>query len=241
MTSDLPLPLIKTPEPLAASPLQTVFLNAGLDVKEGQMLWLGSDESFQRYRLLQPAGHSFEIKIISFISEDEKIIFRAFQDWFAAAIRKVSDAVRGYYTFDVLQFEVGDAPWSWSEFSLLLIAHAKKLGVGERQLIQFGALWGVLHKRTEADFGRVESKLALHFCKPSPEALMRFVKKQSTQQALAAPDLRVVFRDLSRSALCSTQADFELLAADIRLKTTGILSAGNTLYWHPGSKQCLRV
>ena len=240
MTADLPLPLIKNPEPLPVPSLQAVFFNAGIDVKEGEMLWLGNDESAQRYRLIQATGESLEIKMVAFISEEEKIIFRAFQDWFAAAIRKVSDAVRGYYTFEVLQFEVGDAPWSWSEFSLLLIAHAKKLGVGERQLIQFGALWGVLHKRTEADFGRVESKLALHFCKPSIEALTRFIKKQCSQSPLAS-NLWIAFRDLSRTAFCPAQADFELLATEIRLKNAAALSSGNTFYWHPGSKLCLRA
>ncbi len=239
MTSDLPPPVIKSPEPFATPQLQFLFSQAGIDLQTAELFWAGSDEARQLYRLINSDGSGSEMTVISFVAEDEKIIFRAFQDWFAAAIRKVSDASRGYYTFDVLQFEVSDAPWSWNDFTALIIAHAKKLAVGERQIIQFGALWGVLHKRTEAEFGRVESKLTLYFCKPSIEALARFVKKQSSR--LAKFPGMTVFRDLSRTALCQNPADFEFMSNEFRLKQAGLNEVGSLIYWHPSAKLLFRV
>ncbi len=240
MNSDLSPPIKKNPEPLAVPQLQTLFVQAGIDLREWEMFWTGIEEGFQVFRLTGADGVSLPMKVMSFLSEDEKIIFRAFQDWFAASMRKVSDAARGYYTFDVLQYQIGDAPWSWNDFTALLTAHAKKLAVGERKLIQFGSLWGVLYKRTEAEFGRVESKLHLDFCKPAPEAVARFIKKQSAK-IITAPLTLIVFRDLSRTPLCPNQADFELLTAVLSSKEGSAAGAGKLNYWHPASKLLLRV
>lgn len=211
MNSDLPPPVFKGSDPLSIFPLQEQWVSQGFrEWKDKPLSWLGSDSSRQHYRWLS-AEENMQMDVISILSEDEKIIFRAFQDWFNGAIRKASEAMRGYFTFDVLQFEIGDAPWSWNDFSNLLVAHSKKLSIDERRLIQFGTLWGVLQKRTEGDFGKFESKLNLDFCKTSPEAFVRFAKK--IMKGLPETVTCVVFRDLSRIAICNSLQEEEVLRA----------------------------
>lgn len=240
MNSDLSLPIIKTPEPISVLPLLERWIQEGFDWKGMQMFWLGNNGSQQHFRLLNPEKIEMHVCVVPTLSEDEKIIFRGFQDWFAAAIRKLSETCRGYFTFDVLQFAVGDEPWSWNDFTALLRAHALKLGVGERRLIQFGSLWGVLERRTEADFGRVESKLNLEFCKPSPEACARLIKKQIAKQAGGSLSL-LVFRDLSRTAICPGYLDDEFLRALFRPIVGEGDQANRFVYLHQATKRCVRV
>ncbi len=241
MSLGLPdLPALKTPEPLPVSHLNISLKQMGRDLNGLQVFWLGNTGGRRRYRLVDSENKESEIAVIVCLSDDEKIIFRAFQDWFSAAIKKISEASRGYFTFDVLQFAVGDEPWSWSDFAALMIAHAKKLGVGDRRLIQFGSLWGVLNKHTDADFGRIESKLSLDFFKASPDALARFVKKQMASP-VAAQAGAVIFCDLSRTALLPEESDFELFRAALRPKGDDFLPAQSIFYEHGASHRLKRV
>ena len=233
-----PGPVLKLTEPLLVLPLRDKWIQSGFEWKEMTLLWLGSESTRQNYQLVNSESVKIETYVIQFLSEDEKIIFRAFQDWFNGAIKKAAETSRGYFTFDVLQFGIADQPWSWPDFTALLISHAKKIVIEERRLIQFGSLWGVLHKRTEMDWGRVESKLNLDFCKPSTEACVRWIKKQIAKQPLQ-PQARIVFRDLSRSAICPETEKDEFLMQLTRLKAES--QAEQILYWHVSSGRRLQV
>lgn len=240
MNLESSLPPIKTSEPVSVSPLLERWIQDGFNWKGMQMFWLGADTSRQHYRLRGPENSELDLFVIPIFSDEEKIIFRGFQDWFAASIRKLSESCRGYFTFDVLQFEVGDAPWSWNDFTVLLKAHALKLGVGERRLIQFGSLWGVLERRTEADFGRVESKLHLEFCKSSPEACARLVKKHAAKLPENS-QTTLVFRDLSRNAVCPGELSNEFLEGLFRPNLTCANQRLQFAYRHGLSRRCLSV
>ncbi len=221
-------------------PVYDLFLKRGLAWKEQKLFWIGRSGSAQQYQLTGPDSQTRQIKIISFLCEDEKIIFRAFQDLFAGAICKLSEVLRGYFTFDVIQFEIMNAPWAWADFTALLTAHSKKLAVGERRLIQFGALWGVLHRRTEADFGRIESKLELTFCKPGAEAAAKFIKKQMVALATVPFD-GIIFYDLSRDAFFAAESDFEILKVIFKGKESILDKKETCFYVHASSKSARSV
>ena len=231
-------PVLKAPEPLAVLPLCDKWIQSGVEWKGMSLFWLGSESARQHYQLVNSESEKIETYVIQFFSEDEKIIFRAFQDWFNGAIKKAAEVSRGYFTFDVLQFGVADQPWSWPDFTALLISHAKKLAIEERRLIQFGSLWGILHKRTEMDWGRVESRLNLEFCKPTTDACVRWIKKQIMKSSIQ-PQARIVFRDLSRSAICPEAEKDEFLIQLTRLKEESHVA--QLLYWHVSSGCRLQV
>jgi len=241
MTADpLDPPVVKLPDPLAVPQIYALLLQSGLDWKDMQMLWMGSHGLSQRYHLIDAENQVHPVEVISFVQEDEKIIFRAFQDWFAGAIRKFAESARGYFTFDVIQFEMGSAPWSWADLTSLLLAHSKKLNVGERRLIQFGPLWGVLHKRTEADWGKVESKLELAFCKFSVEALARFIKKQISRPGFETVS-SLVLRDLSQASFCEDPTAVEFLSNALRPKNSVNEGGCKIFYYHSRSKRLVSV
>lgn len=241
MNSAPDLPVIKNPEPFSVLPLLEKWIEEGAaDWMGMQMFWLGHEAGRQHYLLTHSEKPEINLFVVSVLSEDEKIIFRGFQDWYSQAIRKLSEVCRGYFTFDVLQFEIGDAPLSWNDFTNLLKAHALKLGVGENRLIQFSGLWGVLTRRTEADFGRVESKLNLEFCKPSPEACARLIKKQAAKLPPHSQTM-LVFRDLSRSAICPNEFTDEFLSGLFCSGLTGCGQAIPFIYFNKSSERCLRA
>lgn len=239
MMEDLTSPVLKSPEPFLVSALQADWIQQGWDWKEKQLFWMGTETGKVNYRLVDLTLNPMRnVSVFHFISEEEKIICRAFQDWLAATLRKVAEWSRGYFTFDVLQFRAGDEPWSWNDFSALLVAHAKKLEVNERRLIQFGSMWGVLHKRTEADFGRIESKLFPEFIKPLPELFLkkmgRIVEKEEDLSKI------FVFRDLSTQPIFESQERIEWPKDLPRLKKAE-QGMAQTFYWHSSLKRCLQI
>ena len=232
-------PVLKPVLPIELFKQQCFFVPAELALASESLCWVGRENDAVVYRALNSDGKEIQVSVFSLISEDEKIIFRAFQDWYAGALRQVSAVARGYYTFEVLQFFVGDAPRSWAEFSDLLIRHASKQAVSERRLIQFGSLWGVLERHTEADFGRVESKLKTDFFKPQPESFARKLNKILAKQKIAEAGL-VLFKDESAHSFLRNQEWLELFLKTIR-QSKRHESDKATFLWHPGSKACLRI
>lgn len=231
-------PVLKPVPPLELFKQQAFFMPPELSLVGESLYWIGRENDAVVYRALTSEGQETRVSVFSLISEDEKIIFRAFQDWYAGALRQVSAVVRGYYTFEVLQFFVGDAPRNWAEFSDLLIRHASKQLVSERRLIQFGSLWGVLERHTEADFGRVESKLRTDFFKPQPESFARKLSKILTKRKITGAGF-VIFKDESAHSLLRSSEWFELFLKAIR--QSGHERNEAAFLWHPSSKACLRI
>ncbi len=226
---------LKDPGPFPIATLSAVYSKLRIIPGHVELSWMG-----RNLFLWKNSEHVVSLmKVLSVISNEEQLIARAFSDWFASAIKKAADALRGYFTFDVLQFEIGDAPWSWNEFTVLLVAHGRKLTVGERRLIQFGALFGVLHKRTEGDFGRIESKLERENCKPKIESLARWIKKQ--MEIVIDPPLSVfVIRDLSQAALCCSADDFEFLKSSLLFRK-GLSVRPAIYYWHVAANDVEKI
>lgn len=232
------LPVLKPVEPLALFEQQPFFVPSEVNLAPGSLCWMGREGDAVLYQARSADGEPVNLNVFSLIAEDEKIIFRAFQDFYAGAMRQLSEVVRGYYSFEVLQFFVGDAPRTWSEFAGLLTRHAAKQAISERRLIQFGSLWGILEKHTEADFGRVESKLRIDFYKNDPAALARRVKKLLSKEASA--DRCFVFRDESRNSILQDADGFELFRGLVR-PNGNVENGATAFFWHPFSKRCLRI
>lgn len=232
------VPALKPVEPLALFEQQSFFIPSEINLASGSLCWLGRADDAVLYQAKNLDGDPVNLNIFSLMAEDEKIIFRAFQDFYAGAMRQLSEVVRGYFSFEVIQFFVGDAPRSWSEFAGLLARHAAKQNVSERRLIQFGSLWGILEKHTEADFGRVESKLKTDFYKNSAAALARRINKVLAQEASLGGWL--LFRDESRNSIIQSEAEFELFRSLIR-PNVNAREDRNAFFWHPLSKRCLRI
>jgi len=232
-------PVLKPVLPIELFKQQSFFVPVELSLANESLYWIGRENDAVLYRALNLDGKEIQVSVFSLISEDEKIIFRAFQDWYAGALRQVSAVVRGYYTFEVLQFFVGDAPRSWAEFSDLLIRHASKQAVLEQRLIQFGSLWGVLERHTEADFGRVESKLKTDFFKPQPESFARKLNKLLAKQKIDEARL-VLFKDESAHSFLRNQEWLELFLKTIRQRECDESDKAAFL-WHPRSRVCLRI
>ncbi len=231
-------PALKPIEPLTLFEQQSFFIPPELNLVPGSLCWLGRDGDAVLYQAQSADGAPVNLSVFSLITDDEKIIFRAFQDFYAGAMRQLSEVVRGYYSFEVLQFFVGDAPRTWSEFAGLLARHAAKQAVCERRLIQFGSLWGILEKHTEADFGRVESKLKTDFYKLDSAALARRMKKFLSKET--STNRCFIFRDESRNSIIQDASGFELFRNLVR--PNGSIEGGvPAFFWHPFSKRCLRI
>jgi len=231
-------PALKPIEPLTLFEQQSFFVPLEINLAPRSLCWIGRDGDAVLYQAHGVGGEPMNLSVFSLITEDEKIIFRAFQDFYAGAMRQLSEVVRGYYSFEVLQFFVGDAPRTWTEFAGLLARHAAKQAVCERRLIQFGSLWGILEKHTEADFGRVESKLKTDFYKSDPAALARRVKKLLSKAASA--ECCFVFRDESRNSIIQDPVAFELFCGLVR-QNGNVQGGAQAFFWHPLSKRCLRI
>lgn len=237
--SDPAGPSLKPVKPLDLSAQQNFFVPPDAPLISGSLQWMGREENAVFYQGVDLNQEPCRIFFVHLISEDEKIIFRAFQDWYSGALKKLSDTVKGYYTFEVLRFLVEDVPRSWNEFSGLLARHAAKLSVAEKNLIQFGSLWGVLERHTEADFGRVESKLKTDFFKPRPDSVVRQFKKRAEQINLKSRDI-LIFGDGSSRTFFDDPDQLKVFE-NLPLQKSVAAKGACAFFWHLKSNRRLRI
>jgi hypothetical protein len=69
------------------------------------------------------------------------------------------------------------------ELSRLLINHSKELGPDEKRLIRYGQLFGLLHYRAPAEWGKIEVKTRVEFF-DAPSSSPGGVSEESVRAAL---------------------------------------------------------
>jgi hypothetical protein len=108
--------------------------------------------------------------LASVISRDEKTAWQSFQNVLDHTATIAQNGMRGFFGFDILTVDIQEGLRNFDPKALgqLLINHARTLGPGQKTLIRYGQLFGLLHYRAPAEWGKVEMKTHVDFFTPKP-------------------------------------------------------------------------
>jgi len=108
--------------------------------------------------------------LASVISRDEKTAWQSFQNVLDHTATIAQSGMRGFFGFDVLTVDIQEGLRNFDPKALgqLLINHARALGPGQKTLIRYGQLFGLLHYRAPAEWGKIEMKTHVDFFTPKP-------------------------------------------------------------------------
>ncbi|MDP8212621.1 MAG: hypothetical protein P9X22_04930, partial [Candidatus Zapsychrus exili] len=160
------------------------------------------------------------ILVLNVIRKDEDVIWGAFEDLIKRSIVEASFAVSGVYVFDVLTKSIHKEVkfFRHAEITALLANHARKCGVGEKRLIKYSSIYGILHKLNAVDWGKITLKTAVEIYKDKDSFFDLMLKKLIKNLEFSNEPGLLMINDLSQNPIYNAsdelqQKRFSLLMA----------------------------
>ncbi len=137
------------------------------------------------------------------IRSDEDLIWTSFSELFGRAIKEAAEKMRGFYGFTLLSLDLSSRieAFDVSAFATLLANHGRKLAPGESAVIPFGACCGILKKRMEESWGKIDVAYPLQVFRKAPSELDTLVKKMFKLCPAAGERSIMLISDFSRTPL----------------------------------------
>ena len=140
--------------------------------------------------------------LAAIISRDEKMAWQSFQDLLGHAVDLAQSSMLGIFGLEVLSVDIqnGIRHFKAEDFSRLLINHSRAQGAAVKTLIRYGQLYGLLHKRVPADWGKIELKTHVEILDPAKTRSGLFAKK-TLRESGQEPGAIYWIHDLSATPL----------------------------------------
>jgi hypothetical protein len=108
-----------------------------------------------------------QVLVLNMIRKEEDIIWQAFQDLIKRSIQEAAYAVSGVYTFDLLTNNIFREvkTYQHTEVTALLINHARTMKPGEKRLVKYSSVYGILSKLNNVDWGKITFSSAVEVFK----------------------------------------------------------------------------
>lgn len=138
---------------------------------------------------------------LNIIRKDEDVIWNAFVDLIKRSIENAAAVVRGVYVFDVLTQNIFQEvkTYNHAEITGLLTNHARKLNPGEKRLIKYSSIYGILQKLNATDWGKVTLKTSVEVFKDSDSYLDLMLKTLIKNFEFASEPGLLLINDLSQA------------------------------------------
>jgi hypothetical protein len=135
------------------------------------------------------AGAEGILRLRTVIAAEEEDAWRACCDLLDASLRTASASVRGLFGWEIFSIGLGEdlASFRPENLARLLANHAAKLGTGQRQVVRYGQIFGVLHKRVAEDWGKMDWKAHVTVLRDPSAELGRLVRRELKELDKAAP------------------------------------------------------
>ncbi|MCK5014163.1 MAG: hypothetical protein KAS66_10125 [Candidatus Omnitrophica bacterium] len=164
----------------------------------------------RKYRALREelACH---ILVLNVIRKDEDVIWGAFEDLIKRSVENAAVAVSGVYVFDVLTKDIHKEvkTYKHAEITALLINHARKCAPGEKRLIKYSSIYGILHKLNAVDWGKITLKTAVEIFKDKDIFLDLMLKKIIKNFEFASEPGLLMINDLSQAPIYNAEDEMQ--------------------------------
>lgn len=144
---------------------------------------------------------------LNIIRKEEDVIWDAFQDLIKRSVVEASHTVRGIYVFDVLTKDIHREvkTYKHTEITALLINHARQCAIGEKRLIKYSSIYGILHKLNTSHWGKITLKTAVEVFKDKDCFLDLPLKKLIKNFEFASEPGLLMINDLSQRPIFNAE------------------------------------
>jgi len=151
------------------------------------------------------------ILVLNIIRKNEDIIWKAFQDLIKRSVDDAAAAVSGVYLFDVLTKNIHNEVKTYkaAEVTSVILNHARKCAVGEKRLIKYSSIYGILHKLNAVDWGKITLKTAVEVFKDKDVYLDLMLKKLIKNFEFAHDPGLLMINDLSQNPIFNTEDEMQ--------------------------------
>lgn len=151
------------------------------------------------------------ILVLNIVRKEEKIIWEAFQDLIKRSVADAAVAVSGVYLFDVLTKNIHNEvkTYKHGEITTVLMNHARKCGPGEKRLIKYSSIYGILHKLSMVDWGKITLKTAVEVFNDKDTFLDLMLKKLIKNFEFARDPGLLMINDLSQTPIFDADNDLQ--------------------------------
>lgn len=151
------------------------------------------------------------VLVLNVIRKDEDVIWKAFADLIKRSVTDAAHAVRGVYVFDVLTKDIHREvkTYNHAEITALLINHARKCAPGEKRLIKYSTIYGILHKLNAVNWGKMTLKTAVEVFKDKDSFFDLMLKKLIKNFEFASEPGLLMINDLSQNPIYNAQDEIQ--------------------------------
>src|SRR3989338_4143155 len=151
------------------------------------------------------------VLVLSVIRKEEEIIWQAFQDLIKRSINDAAVAARGVYTFDVLTQNIFQEvkTYNHAEVATLLANHARQCAPGEKRLVKYSSIYGILQKLNASDWGKMTLQAAVEVFKDKDCYLDLMLKGLIKNFEFASEPGLLMVNDLSQRPIYNTQDEMQ--------------------------------
>lgn len=152
------------------------------------------------------------VLVLNVIRKDEDVIWGAFQDLIKRSVIDAASAVSGVYVFDVLTKNIFKEvkTYNHAQITELLINHARKCAAGEKRLIKYSSIYGILHKLSVVDWGKMTLKTAVEVFKDKDTFLDLMLKKLIKNFEFASEPGLLMINDLSQKPIYNPEDELQI-------------------------------
>jgi hypothetical protein len=143
------------------------------------------------------------VLVLNIIRKDEELIWDAFEDLIKRSVTEAAILVRGVYVFDILTQNIHHEvkTFNHQQITTMLTNHARQCPIGEKRLIKYSSIYGILHKINAVDWGKVTMKTAVEVFKDNDAYLDLMLKRLIKNFEFAHEPGVLLVNDLSRAPI----------------------------------------
>jgi hypothetical protein len=164
----------------------------------------------RKYKAMRE-GLACHVLVLNVIRKDEEVIWEAFEDLLKRSIANAAATVRGVYVFDVLTTNIHQEVKNYDhkEITGVLVNHARKCAPGDKRLVKYSSLYGILHKLNTVEWGKMTLKTAVEVFNDQDAHLDLLLKALIKNFEFAAEPGLLMINDLSQNPIFNRQDDYQ--------------------------------
>ena len=160
----------------------------------------------RKYRAVRE-NRPCQILAFNIIRKDEEVIWDALDDMVKRAVLQAAQNTQGIYVFDLLTIDIHNEvkTFNLNELSVVIAKNAIKLAPGEKRLVRYSSVFGLLQKLVAEDWGKITFKASVEVFADKPSFLDLPIKELLKNFEFARDPVILFLNDLSQKPLFDAQ------------------------------------
>jgi hypothetical protein len=181
-----------------------------------------NEEKVRQYKAIRE-DQACELLALSFIRQDEKLLWDAVEDFLKRSIINASSSVHGVYTFDLLTVDIHREikTFNHAELSAVIVNNVAKLAPGGVRMIKYSSVYALIHKTVSEDWGKIVFKSTVVVFKDKPEYLDILIKQLLRDFQFPRNPVVLLLHDLSQNPVFDPQNETQ--QARLKKVITGLI------------------